>query len=264
MLVVVSPAKKLDMAPASLGALRTTMPRFMEQAEDLAQVARHLSSADLQKMMKISPALGDLNADRFARFGTMERKAAVFAFAGDTYRGLEAQSLDEDALHWSESHLRILSGLYGVLAPFDEIEPYRLEMGSRLETSKGKTLYEYWGARIGEALREDAAACAARFVLNCASQEYFRAVNTAALGLPVVTPTFLEDRPGGPKVVSFYAKQARGAMARYVMERRLEDPAELRHFDTGGYQFVPESSEPHQPVFLRSDQAAATTLNVGA
>lgn len=257
MLVVISPAKKLDMVGAVTRAPQPTTPLFADQAADLAKVAQRLSSADLQKMMKISAALGDLNADRFARFGSMERKAAVFAFAGDTYRGFEVQSLDEDALSWSEGHLRILSGLYGVLSPFDEIEPYRLEMGSRLKTNRGGSLYEFWGARIGAALKDAATACAARFVVNCASQEYFKAVDEAALDLPVVTPTFLEDRPEGPKIVSFYAKQARGAMARYVMERRLEDPDELRHFDTGGYRFNPELSKPLQPVFLRSDETAS-------
>ncbi|WP_111735298.1 peroxide stress protein YaaA [Roseovarius amoyensis] len=249
MLVVLSPAKKIDMAQAECPG--TTEPAFAKDARELAEVARGLSVAELRRLMKISEDLAQLNADRFARFGEMDRKPAALAFAGDTYRGLEARTLDPDEMEWAQRHLRILSGLYGLLRPLDAIEPYRLEMGSRLKTARGKTLYDYWGPRIAEALRAQAGQIGTDTLVNCASQEYFGAVDLAALGLRVVTPVFMEDRPGGPRIVSFYAKQARGAMARFIVQNRLTDAGALREFDTGGYAFQPDMSEPDRPVFLR-------------
>ena len=249
MLVVLSPAKKIDMAQVECPG--TTEPAFAEEARELAEVARGLSVAELRRLMKISEDLAQLNAGRFARFGEMDRKPAALAFAGDTYRGLEARTLDPDEMEWAQRHLRILSGLYGLLRPLDAIEPYRLEMGSRLKTARGKTLYDYWGPRIAEALRAQAGEIGTDTLVNCASQEYFGAVDLAALGLRVVTPVFMEDRPGGPRIVSFYAKQARGAMARFMVQHRLTDASALREFDTGGYAFQPDMSEPDRPVFLR-------------
>jgi hypothetical protein len=210
--------------------------------------------------MDISADLAKLNKERFAAFEdepTAERtRPAAFAFAGDTYAGLEAKSLDSDALDWAQEHLRILSGLYGLLRPLDAIQPYRLEMGSKLKTRKGPDLYAYWGDRLARALRAQAGEVGANVLVNCASQEYFRAIDTAALGLPVVTPVFLEEKPGGPKIVSFFAKKARGAMARFIVERHLTDPDALRDFDTGGYAYAPELSETGRPAFLRSEAAA--------
>lgn len=249
MLVVLSPAKKIDMAQVECPA--TTEPAFAEEARELAEVARGLSVAELRRLMKISEDLAKLNAGRFASFGEMERKPAALAFAGDTYRGLEARTLDPDEMEWAQRHLRILSGLYGLLRPLDEIEPYRLEMGSRLKTARGKTLYDYWGPRIAEALRVQAGEIGTDTLINCASQEYFGAVDLDALGLRVVTPVFMEDRPEGPRIVSFYAKQARGAMARFIVQNRLTDAGALCDFDTGGYAFQPDMSEPDRPVFVR-------------
>lgn len=249
MLVVLSPAKKIDMVQVECPA--TTEPAFAEEARELAEVARGLSVAELRRLMKISEDLAKLNAGRFARFGEMERKPAALAFAGDTYRGLEARTLDPDEMDWAQRHLRILSGLYGLLRPLDEIEPYRLEMGSRLKTARGKTLYDYWGPRIAEALRAQAGEIGTDTLVNCASQEYFGAVDLDALGLRVVTPVFMEDRPEGPRIVSFYAKQARGAMARFIVQNRLTDAGALCDFDTGGYAFQPDMSEPDRPVFVR-------------
>ena len=176
---------------------------------------------------------------------------AVLAFAGDTYQGLEAASLDDDEMAFAQDHLRILSGLYGVLRPLDGIQPYRLEMGSRLKTERGKSLYDYWGDRIARALNEDAEATGANALVNCASQEYFGAVDTDALKLPVITPQFMEDKGGAPKIVSFYAKKARGAMARYIVQHRLTEPESLRDFDSGGYAWSEELSTPEKPVFVR-------------
>jgi hypothetical protein len=255
MLVVISPAKKLDMeeAPLPEGAPEPGEPAFAEEAEELAQVAQGLSAAELGRLMRISDSLAELNAARFAAFGDQPRKPAALAFAGDTYRGLEAATLDADALRWGQARLRILSGLYGVLRPLDLIEPYRLEMGSRLTTPRGRTLYDWWGDRISRALNAAAAEAGTEVLVNCASQEYFGAVDLDALEMRVVTPVFMEVKGGKPQVVSFYAKQARGAMARFVLERRLEDAEELAAFDTGGYRYAPEMSEPCRPVFLRGE-----------
>ena len=249
MLVVVSPAKKMDMSPVE--GVAPTRPAFRAEAEALAQVARGLDVGDLQKLMKISENLARLNADRFAEFGTMEEKPAALAFAGDTYQGLEAGSLDADEMAWAQDHFRILSGLYGLLRPLDAIEPYRLEMGSRLATDRGRTLYDYWGDRISEALNAQAREIGTDTLINCASQEYFGAVDRAALDLRVITPVFMEEKAGTPKIVSFYAKKARGAMARFVIQHRLTDADALKEFDTGGYRYNAEMSEGDSMVFLR-------------
>src|SRR6056297_588405 len=250
MLVVVSPAKKMNMDPVD--GIEATRPAFQAEANDLAKVAQGLSVDDLQKLMKISENLAKLNRDRFNDFGEMAEKPAALAFAGDTYQGLEAASLDADEMAEAQDHFRILSGLYGVLRPLDAIQPYRLEMGSRLKTQKGKTLYDYWGDKIAKALKAQSEEVKADTLVNCASQEYFGAVDLGALGLRVVTPVFMEDKPGGPKIVSFYAKKARGAMARYIIQRRLTDPDALTEFDTGGYRHSADMSEPDKPVFVRA------------
>ena len=255
MLVVISPAKRLDWSPVE--GIATTRPVFRGDAAQLANAARRLSKGDLQRLMDISADLAELNHQRFRAFeeepAPERTRPAARAFAGDTYAGLEAMSLDADALDWAQRHLRILSGLYGLLRPLDAIQPYRLEMGSKLRTRKGKDLYAYWGDRLGRALQDHAEAVGARALVNCASREYFGAVDTTALNLPVVTPVFYEDRPGGPKIVSFYAKKARGAMARFVIERRLRDAGAILDFDAGGYAHAPELSEPGRPAFLRAE-----------
>lgn len=252
MLVVLSPAKKLDMDEGRHAAV--SEPQFGADAKELAGVARGLSEEALQKLMGISPALAKLNAERFSAFGAQGRKAAALAFAGDTYQGLEAASLEPEEMGWAQDHLRILSGLYGLLRPLDAIEPYRLEMGSRLKTSHGTSLYDYWGTTLSEALTAQGRAVGAEVLVNCASQEYFGAVDREALGLRVVTPVFMEERAGGPKIISFFAKQARGAMARYIITHRLTDPQSLQAFDTGGYAYRPDMSEPDRPVFVRGEQ----------
>ena len=253
MLVVVSPAKKMDMSPVE--GLAVSQPSFDADTAELAKVAQGLDVAALQKLMHISAPLAQLNAERFRDFGTMEKKAAAFAFAGDTYQGFDASSLSADALRWAQDHMGILSGLYGLLRPLDQIEPYRLEMGSRLATPRGKTLYDFWGSRIAEALNARAKQTGASCLVNCASQEYFGAVDLQVLALPVITPVFMEDKGGQPKVISFYAKRARGAMARFIVENRLVAPEALFDFDSGGYAYQPDMSAPGKPVFLRSHPA---------
>ena len=249
MLIVLSPAKKMDMSPGN--ATAETKPRFPDETSALVDTARGLSSEALQKLMGISENLANLNRDRFSAFGKMDRQAAALAFAGDTYVGLEARSLESDEIAWAQNHLRILSGLYGLLRPLDEIEPYRLEMGSRLKTGTAKSLYEFWGSKIAEALNADAGDVGTKTLINCASHEYFGAVTQDALDLDVITPVFMEDKPAGPKVVSFYAKQARGAMARFIIQRRLTDPAAIKEFDTGSYAYREDLSTPEKPAFVR-------------
>ncbi|HHS94135.1 MAG TPA: peroxide stress protein YaaA [Rhodobacterales bacterium] len=252
MLITVSPAKRLDeTAPRASGG---TVPRLLREAETLAETARGLTAPGLEKLMHISPKLAALNVDRFADFGSgLGEKQAIEPFAGDTYTGLDAASLDPEELDYAQRHLRILSGLYGVLRPRDVIQPHRLEMGPRLKNARGKNLYEFWGDRVAEQLNADAAEVGADVLVNCASVEYFTAADRPALKLRVITPVFMEDGPKGPRIMSFWAKQARGAMARYIVQNRLEDPEALKDFDAGGYQFAPELSEGDRLVFLRGE-----------
>ncbi len=254
MLVVISPAKRMNEG-AGEGPDLQTLPRFATEAAELATVARGLDAAALQQLMHLSPALAQLNAGRFAAFAADpapgQAQAAVTLFAGDTYAGLEARTLDADAQHWAQGRLRILSGLYGLLRPYDAIQPHRLEMGTRLQNAQGPTLYAFWGSRIAQALNADATTVGAAVLVNCASVEYFSAVDRAALRPEVVTPVFMEDREAGPKVISFHAKKARGAMARFIVENRIESPRALAEFDAGGYVYQPAMSIPDRPVFLR-------------
>lgn len=254
MLVVVSPAKKLDMTPVT--GIKATRPAFQREAAELAKVARGLGMGGLMQLMGISENLARLNAGRFDAFGGMPEKPAVLAFAGDTYQGLEAASLDAEELDWAQNHLRILSGLYGILRPLDAIEPYRLEMGSRLRTSRGKTLYDYWGGNLAEALNRQAETVRSGTLINCASEEYFGAVDRSTLRLRVVTPVFMDIRDGVPRIVSFFAKRARGAMARFIIQRRLRDPEAIKAFDAGGYRFHADRSDDDTLVFLRDHPAA--------
>lgn len=250
MLVVVSPAKKLDMSP--LEDVTVTQPRFPNDASKLAKAAGRLTIKGLRDLMDLSEPLAKLNKTRFSEFGEQDRKAAVFAFAGDTYQGFEAATVNEDALRWAQDHMRILSGLYGLLRPLDEIEPYRLEMGSRLKVGRKSSLYEYWGDRIASELNSDAKATESDVLVNCASQEYFGAVDLNKLSLRVVTPQFYEEHEKGPRIVSFYAKRARGAMARFIVENRVVSVDALQDFNSGGYAYQPDMSSADKPVFLRA------------
>ncbi len=252
MLVVISPAKSLDMSPVDLAA---SAPQFSDDALRLAKTARNLSLRDLKGLMDISDDLARLNRDRFKAFAADPTedvtKPAALAFNGDTYQGLEAKTLSDDDLSWAQDHLRILSGLYGLLRPLDAIQPYRLEMGSRLKTRRGKSLYDYWGDTIAKALNAQAAALVTDTLINCASQEYFGAADRKALKLRVVTPSFMELKDGKPRIVSFFAKRARGAMARFIVENRLTNAEAMKDFTAGGYGFDADLSEDGRPVFVR-------------
>ncbi|MEX0327158.1 MAG: peroxide stress protein YaaA [Ruegeria sp.] len=256
MLVVISPAKRLDWAERDVDV---TQPDFQDDAIRLSKTARNLTLGDLKKLMDLSDDLARLNRDRYRAFDPEPRsnatRPAALAFAGDTYQGLEATSLDADEMDWAQDHLRILSGLYGVLRPLDAIQPYRLEMGSKLKTRRGKNLYDYWRDQLSKALNAQADAIGSDTLVNCASQEYFGAVDLKALKLKVITPVFMEDKAGAPKIVSFFAKKARGAMARYIIQHRLTDPQALLEFDGGGYEYRPELSGEDKPVFVRPYQA---------
>jgi uncharacterized protein len=264
MLAILSPAKKLNEVPQALpDGHDLTEPEFADQAMELAILARKLSVDQLRKLSHISEPLARLNQARFAAFSATPAPGTIYpalhCFAGDTYQGLEARSLSAAALTWADGHLRILSGLYGLLRPFDAIQAYRLEMGSRLANPRGADLYAFWGDRIARALNTLAQDSGARAVLNCASVEYFSAVDPTTLQLPVITPIFLEERDGQAKIVSFWAKRARGAMARYVCEHQITNPDDLRAFDAGGYRHQPDRSGARQMVFLRQapEQQAA-------
>lgn len=252
MLTVISPAKRLNETDHSLPGFAPTLPDFAQESVSLAKVARALSADQLCKLMDISPALGQLNHARFNAFhADAAGKPAAFMFDGDTYAGLEARQMDPDTLQWAQGHLRILSGLYGLLRPLDTIQPYRLEMGSKLANAKGRDLYAFWGKKIALALNALAEERCAKILVNCASAEYFNAVDLKALKLATVTPVFLEERNGEAKIVSFWAKKARGAMARYISQNHLTNPSDLRGFYLGGYRFRPDQSIDTRLVFSR-------------
>jgi cytoplasmic iron level regulating protein YaaA (DUF328/UPF0246 family) len=251
MLTVISPAKRLDDAARLPEGVAGSTPDFAADATTLAKAAQQLTATKLRKLMDISQPLAELNVTRFANFTNAPLHPAALFFAGDTYTGLEAKSLDPEAWRFAQDHLRILSGLYGVLRPLDAIAAYRLEMGSKLENSRGPDLYAFWRGTVAPALNEAAKKVDAQALVNCASIEYFGAVDTKALNLPIITPTFLEQKGNEAKIVSFFAKKARGAMARFIAENRLTNPDNLKDFTTGGYVYEPARSAPANPVFVR-------------
>jgi cytoplasmic iron level regulating protein YaaA (DUF328/UPF0246 family) len=257
MLTVISPAKSLDFAPAATAA---TAPAWQADAMRLAKTARNLTLTQLRALMSISDDLARLNLTRFKAFvddpAPETIKPAVLAFNGDTYQGLDAGALTAQDLDWAQDRLRILSGLYGLLRPLDAIQPYRLEMGSRLKTRRGTGLYAYWGDRIAAALHAQAQVLGQDVLVNCASEEYFRAADRKALQLRVITPVFLENKGGAAKIVSFFAKRARGAMAGHIIRNRVTEPEALLDFNFGGYAFDPARSTPDRPAFIRDAQPA--------
>ena len=260
MLTVISPAKALDMAPVDIAA---TEPDFQGDAVRLAATARNLTLGGLKGLMGLSDDLARLNRDRFKAFAADPApeavKPAAFAFNGDTYQGLEARTLDRADLDWAQNHLRILSGLYGLLRPLDAIQPYRLEMGSRLKTRRGASLYDYWGDTVAKALVKQAAAVNTDILVNCASQEYFGAADHKALKLRVITPQFMEVKDGRPRIVSFFAKRARGAMARFLTVERATDPERIKDFSAEGYRFDADLSDGDAWVFVRPYPETGTT-----
>jgi len=258
-LFVLSPAKRLDFSDHPLSA-RATQPRMIEDSATLAVAARRLSGPDLKRMMGLSDDLARLNRERFRAFDSDAAGdlPAALAFAGDVYQGLKARELDAAGMDWAQGRLRILSGLYGVLRPLDAIQPYRLEMGTRLATRRGKDLYAFWGDRIARRLSEDLEGQAERAVVNLASEEYFGAVDRKALRAPVIDVRFEEAKDGERRVLSFFAKQARGRMARWAIDQRIERAADLKNFDDANYRIDEDRSSDGALVFWRHQPPPAT------
>ncbi|HRP23528.1 MAG TPA: peroxide stress protein YaaA [Thauera sp.] len=260
MILVISPAKALDYETPPT-TTRHTQPDFLEQSEELIEVLRQRSPAEIAELMSLSDPLASLNVARYASwsrpFTPDNAKQAVLAFNGDVYEGLDAPSLSEDELAWAQDHLRILSGLYGVLRPLDLMQAYRLEMGTRLATARGKNLYEFWGERITDELNRlldaEEAAGQGRVLLNLASDEYFKSVKPKTLRARLVTPVFEDWKGGRYKIISFYAKRARGLMSRFVIRNRIDRVEGLEAFDSEGYAFAAEASDADRLVFRRRE-----------
>ena len=254
MLTLLSPAKKMNMAPAETG-VPITQPRLRDDTHELAIVAKTQTAEDLKRLMHISDNLATMNFERFQAFNLDNRsntaKPAGLAFDGDVYWGLEADSLSEDTLSYAQDHLRILSGLYGVLRPMDAIQPYRLEMGTKMANGRGKSLYDFWGAGIADRLNADLADHADTTVVNLASNEYFKAVDGKALGRTVIGAKFLNVKDGEARTLMYYAKHARGTMARWIMENRVDRADGLKDFNAGGYTLDAMASTGNELVFSR-------------
>ena len=254
MLVVVSPAKRLDFQSETL-CPTYTQPALLDQTELLAARAKKLSPRKLQNLMGLSESLAAQTHQRFQDFATPfhlgNARQAIFAFRGDTYIGLDADSLGADDLDYAQDHLRILSGLYGLLRPLDLMQAYRLEMGSKLATRRGKDLYAFWGDRVTKALAASLNGAAEPMVVNCASKEYAKALRPARLPARIVTPQFKEIKGGVPRMLGMFAKKARGMMARYIIQERIETFDDLLAFSAGGYKYTPELSTAEGPVFTR-------------
>lgn len=251
--MMLSPAKRLDFSdPAT--EVPATAHRMTDDVRNLSVTARRQTQADLRRLMGISADLAKLNQARFKAFDpdSEDGVQAALAFAGDVYQGLDARSLGADDLGWAQDHLRILSGLYGLLRPLDRIQPYRLEMGTRLKTRRGSSLYDFWGDRISKALNADAEGHADPTLVNLASQEYFGAVDAKALKLPVVNIHFREEKDGESRIISFFAKKARGTMARYAIENRIDRAEDLKAFDRDGYGFQASPSTENDWIFTRT------------
>jgi len=251
-LILLSPAKAMDFTPPPVQA-PMTRPVLEAETARLAESTRRLSVAQLRALMDLSEKLAVLNRERFQAFDPAADGAlqAAFAFNGDVYEGLDARSLDAQGVDWAQDHVRILSGLYGLLRPLDLMQAYRLEMGTRLANVRGKDLYAFWGESVTAALNEDIAATGATALVNLASEEYFKSVKPKLLDVPLVAPVFEDWKNGNYKIISFFAKRARGMMARYAIERKLKDPEALKDFDTDGYAFDPKASGEYSWVFRR-------------
>ncbi len=256
MLFLLSPAKKLDY-DSPLHIETHTQPLFVEQAAGLIKVLKTKTAEDIADLMSLSPALSELNVSRYAHwkrtFTLSNARQAVLAFNGDVYEGLEAASLSAKQLDWAQEHLAILSGLYGVLRPLDLMQPYRLEMGTRLVTPKGKNLYEYWGSTIAEYLNERQEGQKSPVIVNLASEEYFKSVDRKTLKARVVQCVFQDEKNGAWKVISFHAKRARGLMARFAIQHKINKPEGLQAFDLEGYAYDASGSTPDKLLFRRPE-----------
>lgn len=254
MLIVISPAKKLDYE-TPVKTQKFTMPDFLEDSDALIQTLRQYSAMDLAELMHLSMNLAELNFDRYYNwkkdYGQEQARQCLLAFKGDVYAGIDAESFKQKDLDYAQSHLRILSGLYGLLRPLDLMMPYRLEMGTRLENSRGKNLYEFWGETITDALNKQLKAQKDDVLINLASNEYFKSVKPRKIEGRIITPQFKENKNGTYKMIGIYAKKARGLMSRFILLNRLKDPEDIKAFDVEGYQFNSSLSDADQWVFTR-------------
>ena len=254
MLTVISPAKTLDFdTPMVTDAY--TQPAHLTQSRKLVRRLRELSTKDISKLMSVSDSLAELNQQRFKQWKTPFKpenaRQALFAFKGDVYLGLDAYSMTTADVEFAQDHLRILSGLYGLLRPLDLIQAYRLEMGTRLDTEQGSNLYQFWDDRITKSLNQELKQSDSQTLINLASGEYFKSIRPKQLKAEIITPAFKEYRDGQYKFIQFFAKQARGLMTRYLIEKKIDQPAALKGFDYAGYGYRPELSDDHEWVFTR-------------
>ena len=260
MLALISPAKTLDYETA-LPTDIYTQPRLLEHSQQLIDVCRKLSATEIASLMTVSEKIANLNVERFrdwnAEFDFSNARQALFAFKGDVYIGLDAYHLKDQDIDFAQQHLRMLSGLYGLLRPLDLMMPYRLEMGTKLKNSRGNNLYEFWGSIITDQINQDLAEIDAKLLVNLASDEYYKSVNEKKIQAEIIKPVFLDQKNGKYKVISFYAKKARGLMARYLIENKLSQVEQLKAFDSEGYYFDAESSSDKELVFKRDEQHAA-------
>jgi cytoplasmic iron level regulating protein YaaA (DUF328/UPF0246 family) len=257
MLIVLSPAKSLDYkTPALVKA--PTLPEFVTESAKLISELKKLSPQDIADLMGLSDQLAALNVGRYRdwskKFTTENSKPAIYAFNGDVYDGFDVKTLNSKALDFAQDHLRILSGLYGALRPLDLMQPYRLEMGTSFQNARGKDLYAFWGERVTNSLKEILEKQKKPVLLNLASEEYFKVLQAKSFTCPVIAPVFQDGKDGKFKIISFYAKRARGLMARYVIENRITDPADLKGFNLDGYKYVASESKPEKPVFRRPER----------
>ena len=257
MLIVISPAKTLDFETPAL-APKHSQPQMLDQSEPLVNLLSTYSPADLEKLMHISPALAELNVERFHQwsrpFNKKNAKQSIEAFQGDVYTGLAVANFSEHDFLYAQDHLRILSGLYGVLRPLDLMQAYRLEMGTKLVNDKGKTLYAYWGDTITENLNQQLKRLKSDVLVNLASNEYFKSVKPKKLNADIMTPAFKDWKNGDYKVISFFAKKARGLMSAWIIQNRIDDPAALLEFNLDGYAYSAAHSGENNPVFIRTPE----------
>lgn len=260
MLTVISPAKTLDFETPPT-TRRTTQPEFLDQSAALVGEARNLSPDDIRALMGVSDAIAELNHQRFMNWGMpfslKNAKQSILAFKGDVYTGLEAETLNPEQLKFAQQHLRILSGLYGLLRPLDLMQPYRLEMGLKFANPGGSNLYEFWGESITQALNAQIAKSGSAVLVNLSSNEYFKAVRKRSLEAEVITPVFKDLKGDRYKVISFFAKKARGQMARFIIDKGLSDPQELKKFRKGGYRYNKGLSTAREMVFTRDKPPSA-------
>ena len=259
MLALISPAKTLDYE-TDLPTDQFTLPRLLDQSELLIEDCRHLSATDIASLMSVSEKIATLNVDRFqdwqSDFNFSNARQAFFSFKGDVYTGLDAYKLNDESIEFAQKHLRMLSGLYGLLRPLDLMMPYRLEMGTKLKNIRGHNLYEFWGDIITDLINDDLEKSQSDLLVNIASDEYYKSVKESKIKAKIIKPVFLDQKNGKYKVISFYAKKARGLMARYIIENQLNKIDDLKSFNIDGYYFDAESSLKGELVFKRDEQVA--------